>query len=159
MEEYMLITIILSFSTALLVSSVVSFIIGRRKAFKKINKLLKKAGKMKNITQLTRTMAEILEKNQDQHQQIVEKINELDASSIKSIKKVAYERYDATEDIGGHMSFSLALLDEQSTGILLTNIYMGDRTFLYLREVKEGQCSLNISDTEKEVIQRAREAS
>jgi len=39
-----------------------------------------------------------------------------------SVRKVALLRYDAFEDVGGRLSFSCALLDDDGNGVVLTSI-------------------------------------
>ena len=49
--------------------------------------------------------------------------------------KYGVEKYDAFDDVGGKLSFALALLDRENTGIILNAVHSRDNCFLYLKEI------------------------
>jgi hypothetical protein len=66
-------------------------------------------------------------------------------------------RYDAFEDTGGELSFSLAIMDEHHDGLVLSSINgrTGGRT--YLKSVTGGQSESNLSDEERTAIGLAKD--
>ena len=72
----------------------------------------------------------------------------------KNIKKIDYIRYNSSDEIGGNLSFSVVMLNEDNTGIILTNIHMMEGSSIYLREVTKGECEITLTDEEKEVLKR-----
>jgi len=64
-------------------------------------------------------------------------------------------KYDAFEDVGGKMSFVLALLDRQNTGIVLNAIHSKENCFLYLKEVVNGESYIVLSKEEIEALKIA----
>jgi hypothetical protein len=72
-----------------------------------------------------------------------------------SIQRVAVVRYDAFEDMGGKLSFSIALLDENADGVILTSIYGRNENRTYAKAVRDGASSHVLSDEEMEALRRA----
>jgi hypothetical protein len=71
---------------------------------------------------------------------------------------VAYHsliRYDAYGEMSGRQSLSIALLDEQRSGIVLSSIHHRDQARLYAKQVYEGQPELELSPEESEAIRIA----
>ncbi|MFB5676973.1 DUF4446 family protein [Paenibacillus terreus] len=66
-------------------------------------------------------------------------------------------RYNAFNERGGELSFSLALLDQESSGMVLTGIYNRDGSYVYAKPVESGTSSYLLSDEEKEAISLAQQ--
>ena len=72
-----------------------------------------------------------------------------------SIRNVALLRYDAFEDVGGRLSFSFALLDDEGTGVVLTSINGRQETRVYAKSITEARSTYNLSVEEEEAIRQA----
>jgi Protein of unknown function (DUF4446) len=73
---------------------------------------------------------------------------------------VAYRalvRYDAYGEMSGRQSTSIALLDANRSGIVLSSIHHRDQARVYAKEVREGKPELELSPEEDEAIRRALE--
>jgi hypothetical protein len=71
---------------------------------------------------------------------------------------VAYRaliRYDAYGEMSGRQSTSIALLDANRSGLVLSSIHHRDQARLYAKEVREGKTELELSPEEDEAIKRA----
>ena len=71
------------------------------------------------------------------------------------ISRVHTVRYDAFDDMGGHMSFSSAFLDEHGDGMVITAINGRTDTRVYAKAVRAGESSHNLSDEEDRAIRQA----
>ena len=69
--------------------------------------------------------------------------------------KYGIVKYDAIEDVGGKMSFALAMLDQTNTGFVLNAIHSRDNCYLYLKDVVKGTSYIMLSDEEVEALRRA----
>lgn len=94
------------------------------------------------------------------------KIRYLDLQSDKlnkladiSFKNVGLVRYKYSDDAGGNLSFSLALMDDKQNGIVFTNISLIDSNSLYVRRITNGISDVLLMEEEKEAIKQARESS
>jgi hypothetical protein len=64
-------------------------------------------------------------------------------------------RYDAYGEMSGRQSTSIALLDANRSGIVLSSIHHRDQARLYAKQIREGQPELELSPEEDEAIRLA----
>ena len=67
----------------------------------------------------------------------------------------ALVRYDAYGELSGHQSTSLALLDAEGNGVVLSSIAHRDTARLYCKQVLDGRGEHVLSPEEDEAIRRA----
>src|SRR5919202_4997267 len=71
---------------------------------------------------------------------------------------VAYRalvRYDAYNELSGHQSSSLALLDARKSGVVLSSIVHRDQARLYVKQIHAGEPELELSPEEQEAVDQA----
>ena len=73
----------------------------------------------------------------------------------KMFNKYGVEKYDAFDDVGGKLSFALALLDKENTGLILNAVHSRDNCFLYLKEIVKGESYVKLSQEEVEALRKA----
>ena len=73
----------------------------------------------------------------------------------KMFCKYGVEKYDAFDDVGGKLSFALALLDKDNTGLILNAVHSRDNCFLYLKEIVKGESYVMLSQEEVEALRKA----
>ena len=69
--------------------------------------------------------------------------------------KYGVEKYDAFDDVGGKLSFALAMLDKNNTGLILNAVHSRDNCFLYLKEIVKGESYVMLSQEEVEALRKA----
>lgn len=69
--------------------------------------------------------------------------------------KHGVEKYDAFDDVGGKLSFALALLDKENSGLILNAVHSRDNCFLYLKEIVKGESYVMLSQEEVEALRKA----
>ena len=74
-----------------------------------------------------------------------------------AVRKVGLVRYDAFEDVGGRLSFSCALLDDNANGVVVTSINGRQDTRVYAKPIVGGKSGYNLSVEEDEAIRQALE--
>ncbi|MGH2692532.1 MAG: DUF4446 family protein [Actinomycetota bacterium] len=74
---------------------------------------------------------------------------------LRTVQRVGLVRYDAFDDMGGHLSFSAALLDGQGNGLVITSINGRQDTRCYAKPVEGWTSNHNLSEEEELAIQRA----
>ncbi len=72
-----------------------------------------------------------------------------------SVQKVGIVRFNAFRDMGGDLSYAIALLNSQGDGVVLSSIYGRDDARTYAKPVKGGKSSYQLSQEEEEAILRA----
>ena len=69
--------------------------------------------------------------------------------------KYGIEKYDAFDDVGGKLSFALAMLDMDNSGIILNAVHSRDNCFLYMKEIVKGESYVMLSQEEVEALRKA----
>ena len=69
--------------------------------------------------------------------------------------KYGVEKYDAFDDVGGKLSFALAMLDKENNGLILNAVHSRDNCFLYLKEIVKGESYVMLSQEEVEALRKA----
>lgn len=71
------------------------------------------------------------------------------------LQKVAIVRYKAFEDVGSDLSFSIAILDGNNDGMILTGIYGRNDSTTYAKPIDKGLSRYDLSEEEKQVLNEA----
>ena len=88
---------------------------------------------------------------------IADHIADVEKYQKSSFTKYGIVKYDAFEDVGGKLSFALALLDESDTGFVLNAIHSKDNCFLYLKEIVNGESYIMLSTEEVNALLAAKD--
>lgn len=80
----------------------------------------------------------------------------VEAVQNKSPHKYGIIKYDAFDDVGGKLSFVLALLDDGDSGFVLNAVHSRDNCFLYIKEILKGESYIMLSNEEKEALRIAK---
>lgn len=71
------------------------------------------------------------------------------------VQKVGVVRYQAIQNMGADLSYTVALLDENNDGVVFNGIYGRDGCYTYAKPIQEGKSSYNLSDEEIQAIEQA----
>lgn len=72
-----------------------------------------------------------------------------------ALQRVGVVRFTAFADTGGQQSFVVALLDAQSSGLLISSLHSRQQTRIYMKQVTEGRSDTQLSDEENEALRLA----
>jgi len=85
-----------------------------------------------------------------------DKLDSLGKEVGLSVQKVAVLRYNPYGDTGGDQSFSMALLNGENSGLVLTSLHSRSGTRVYAKPVVKGKAgNFQLSKEEEEVIKKA----
>ena len=73
----------------------------------------------------------------------------------RSAKHLGIVRFNPYSGTGGDQSFSVAVLDEQRNGFVMSGLYARDNSRIYAKPVEKGESLHPLSGEEKEAIQKA----
>ncbi len=73
----------------------------------------------------------------------------------KTFQKIGIVKYDAFKQMGGQLSFSLALLDENNDGFVLNSVHSTEGCYTYTKEIKSGACEISLGEEEQEALAMA----
>lgn len=80
----------------------------------------------------------------------------LKAEAVDSLRHLSVVRYDAFGDVGGHLSWSIALLDDAGHGVVLTSIHGRSEARTYAKSITGWASEQQLSPEEDEAIAHAR---
>ena len=87
--------------------------------------------------------------------EIAAAVARVDRRMDATIARTAIVRYDAYEQAGGRQSASVALLDANRTGIVISAIQGRDYARVYVKELDQGKASAALSPEEQQAVERA----
>lgn len=73
-----------------------------------------------------------------------------------SYSKMGLVKYDAFNEMAGKLSFVLALLNEDNSGVVLNAMHSREGCYTYAKEIIKGESYIPLSEEEKEALERAK---
>lgn len=124
----------------------------------KVNKLKKRLDQFlmgKDGTTLEQDILQLFEDNQ-----FLKNMEDKDRKDINTIfkrmqtmyQKMGLVRYDAFNQMGGQLSYSLALLDENDNGFIINSVHSTEGCYSYSKEIRKGDNSVSLSAEETEAL-------
>ena len=86
------------------------------------------------------------------HANEIRRIKEIQS---RTANKIGIVKYDAFPDVGGRLSFALAMLDESDSGFVLNAIHGRDGCYTYIKEIVKGESYIVLGQEEKEALRQA----
>ena len=88
------------------------------------------------------------------------KQNRLDIHKInkrmeKSYQKLGIVKYDAFNEMGGKLSFALAMLDNNNTGWIINAMHSREGCYTYVKEIVKGESYVELAEEEAEALDKA----
>ena len=82
-------------------------------------------------------------------------VEKLKQECAHSLQKTGIVRFNPFSDVGGDQSFSIALLDKQDSGVVITSLYTRDGNRVYAKPIQNGTSKYTLSKEEKEALSQA----
>ena len=113
-----------------------------------------------------KSLEEILVKRLNQIDSLVD-ANATNEKNIKKVvnnmkftfQKVGLVKYDAFNEMGGKLSFSLALLNASNDGFVLNAVHSREGCYTYIKEIIDGNSIIVLAEEEQEALNMAKEAN
>ncbi len=144
-----------------LIALVTLFIILLIIAFISLNKVEKKYRRMmrgvnnKNLEELLLNSLDSIDDIKEKNSEVIKICNATRALTESCIQKVAIIRYKAFENIGSDLSYSVAFLDANNNGVLLTSIYGRNESTTYAKPIDKGISRYDLSEEEERALHQA----
>lgn len=124
----------------------------------KVNKLKKRLDKFllgKDGSSLEEDIASLYEDNK-----LLKDITDKNKKDIRilyrkaeiSYQKMGLVKYDAFHQMGGQLSFCLAMLNEKNNGFIINSVHSTEGCYCYTKEIRNGESSLDLGKEEAEAL-------
>src|SRR5699024_4689353 len=90
---------------------------------------------------------------------VEESVAALRADLAQTLQHVAVVRYDAFGDMGGRMSFSAAIIDDNGDGMVLSSIHARGESRTYAKGIVGGGSDTTLTPEEQQALAAARDDS
>ena len=113
------------------------------------------AGRKKRKPENLKEVLTGIENIEKRIENISENLDCVKKMSQVSLQKIGVVRFNPFKDMGGDQSFSIALLDFENNGLVLSSIYSREGNRIYAKPVKGGGSEYSLSEEEKEALDKA----
>jgi hypothetical protein len=125
----------------------------------KIFALFKRLTKDDDSLDLKSILEKILDKEESNEiviSELSKKLVKIDHDGNLHVQKVGLIRFNPFKELGGDHSFSLAILDGEDTGVVITSLHTRDRTRVYMKAIKNAKSDGDLSAEEKMALVKAK---
>lgn len=82
-------------------------------------------------------------------------LDDINESLRYAFSKMGMVKYDAFNEMGGKLSFTLALLDNRNNGFLINAMHSREGCYTYVKEIINGESYINLGEEEKKALNKA----
>ncbi|MCJ7688000.1 MAG: DUF4446 family protein [Clostridiaceae bacterium] len=147
--------IILSLIVVVLILTIIIIMTYRflNKLENKYRKLMRGVNK-KNLEDVVVSYLDKIDEVKEENDIMKQMFNGLNGQLKTCVQKTSIIRYKAFEDVGSDLSFSIALLDGNQNGVILTSIYGRNESTTYAKPVNKGISRYDLSQEESKVLEQ-----
>ncbi len=159
MEQNTFTVVIIALSVLAVITVILLLVVLRE--ISKVNNLKRRLDRFvkgKNGGNLEKEIASIFEDNkmlkldmERNKQDIATLMRRIDST----YQKIGLVKYDAFKQMGGQLSFCLALLDGNNNGFIMNSVHSIEGCYCYTKEIRGGACNIDLGDEEEEALKIA----
>lgn len=82
-------------------------------------------------------------------------IDDITKNLLLTYQKIGIVKYDAFHEMGGKLSFALALLDKSNNGFVMNSMHNRESCYTYIKEIIDGKSYITLSEEEKKAVDTA----
>lgn len=82
-------------------------------------------------------------------------IADIDSNQNITLQKVGIVKYDAFNEMGGKLSFALAILNKENTGFVINAMHSREGCYTYIKEIINGKSYILLGNEEKQAVDQA----
>jgi cell division protein FtsB len=98
-----------------------------------------------------------LGEKEKQIKKLLKQVEKLEKENLYNIQKIGLVRFNPFAEVGGDQSFSLAILDGENSGLVISSLHSREVTRIYAKPVKKGKAvGYQLSTEEIQAIKNAR---
>lgn len=97
-----------------------------------------------------------LEKLENNLKDVSQEIKKIKEKNKFSVQKVGMVRFNPFGEVGSNQSFSVALLNEENNGVVITSLYNREGNRIYGKPINKGSSPYSLSKEELIAIEKAK---
>lgn len=109
----------------------------------------------KNLEEMVLSYLDKIDEAKEENQLMKQMYEQISGELKTCIQKTSMIRYKAFDDVGSDLSFSIALLDGNNNGVILTSIYGRNESTTYAKPIDKGISRYDLSEEENKVLEQA----
>lgn len=125
------------------------------KTKKRYEKIAMKLGNGEDITEIIKDYISKVNELDKKDDMIIEYCNKINKDALKSIKKIGFIKYNAYENCKNKLSFAIALLNNENSGIVINSIYNSENSNVYAKQIIKGTSNNTLTEEEQKAINEA----
>jgi len=119
-----------------------------------LNKFFKKK---KKTPENLKEILDSFKKLEENFKKLSAELDGLKKESQFSIQKIGIIRFNPFSEVGSDQSFSVALLDNNDNGVVITSLYAREGNRVYGKPIVNCQSQYSMSQEEKQAIEKAKQ--
>ena len=109
----------------------------------------------KNLEELVVSYLDKVDEVKKQSDFMKVEYGDMDKRTKACLQKLSMIRYRAFDNVGSDLSYSIALLNDDNDGVVLTSIYGRNESTTYAKPIDKGISRYELSQEEKKVLEQA----
>lgn len=91
----------------------------------------------------------------EENERLREENRRIDALLQTAVTRVGLVRFSAFENVGGDLSYAVALLDAHNNGVVFSSIFARDNSRSYVKPIEDGRSSYTLTREEEQAVRDA----
>lgn len=108
-----------------------------------------------NLEEVLTSITNMVKKHSNDHATLAQTVSEIETTLQTAFRYSSVIRFDSLSNDGGNLSFAIALLNGQQTGMIITSLHGRENNRIYCKAIKEGQSMQPLNDEEQEALMEA----
>lgn len=110
----------------------------------------------KNMEQSILDKFSSIDKLEDNVADLYDQVKRIDETLVTAYQKVGIIKYDAFKEIGGKLSFAIALLTAENNGFILNSMHSSrEGCYTYIKKIENGESKIVLSEEEAMALKEA----
>ncbi len=147
-QNLQIVTIIISASA--LIVSVTALLFSMK--LKKWRKLFDSENQPDNLEEVITSITTLLKKHGQDHTKLAAVVESIEQTLQTTFQYSSVVRFDSLSNDGGNLSFTVALLNGQQTGMIITSLHGRENNRIYCKAIKEGQSVQPLNEEEQQAL-------
>ena len=148
--------VLIGIAVLLIISIVLSIVaIAKSSSMKKKYNMMMEGSEGKSIEQIIKAYTDDVKILKETYTDNTDAIKDIYEKMQYTFHKIGIVKYDAFNEMGGKLSFALAMLDNNNTGWIINAMHSREGCYTYVKEIVKGESYVELAEEEAEALDKA----